>query len=553
MSAQSLLDHARYYVSKGISVIPLKHKDKKPALSSWKEYQERLPKDEELIKWFGNGANLNIGAVTGRISGIVAVDLDTAEAVDYAKQNNFPISPLSKTGKGYHIVYRYKDGVRNFQKRDDLPGIDLRGDGGYIAVAPSVHPSGHVYHWVEGKGLDDLALAELPEIILASKSEGKTPLKDLYKGTDKGNRNDALARLAGSWVNDGLTVIEMLEQARAVNLNNTPPLSEKEIEQTIQSIFDKHHREQKQDAAPVREINIVSIHDFLAMDIPQREVVLSPWLPAQGICMVYGYRGSGKTYILLGVAVAISSGGAFLRFHAENPRRVVYIDGEMPAKVMQERLSSVIASADKEPLPGHLQIITSDFQKNGLPDLSTPEGQSMMDAYFEKGDVVILDNISTLCRTGKENTGDDWGPVQAWALSLRRKDISIIFVHHEGKNGLQRGTSKREDVLDTVIRLKRPGDYSPAEGLRVEVHFEKNRGIYGDDVKPFEVKLTADDSHLDWQIKDLEESLTERVAGLLNEGIPQNELAEMLQVSKGTVSKHKKRAQDQGLLKGGRS
>jgi len=301
------------------------------------------------------------------------------------------------------------------------------------------------------------------------------------------------------------------------------------------------------------QISIVSIHDFLAMEIPQREVVLSPWLPSQGLCMVYGYRGSGKTYILLGVAVAISSGGAFLRWHADNPRRVVYIDGEMPAKVMQERLSSVIASADKEPLPGHLQIITSDFQKNGLPDLSTPEGQSIMDAYFEKGDVVILDNISTLCRTGKENTGDDWGPVQAWGLSLRRKGISVIFVHHEGKNGLQRGTSKREDVLDTVIRLKRPGDYSPHEGLRVEVHYEKNRGIYGEDVKPFEVKLTADEEHLDWQIKDLEESLTERVAGLLNEGVPQNELAEMLQVSKGTVSKHKKRAQDQGLLKGVRS
>jgi putative DNA primase/helicase len=343
----------------------------------------------------------------------------------------------------------------------------------------------------------------------------------------------------------------MLEQARAVNLNNNPPLCEKEIEQTIQSIFDMHHKEQN--ASPAREISIVSIHDFLAMDIPQREVVLSPWLPAQGLCMVYGYRGSGKTYILLGVAVAISSGGAFLRWRAVNPRRVVYIDGEMPAKVMQERLSSVIMSADKEPLPGHLQIITSDFQKNGLPDLSTPEGQSIMDSYFEKGDVVILDNISTLCRTGKENTGDDWGPVQSWGLSLRRKGISVIFVHHEGKNGLQRGTSKREDVLDTVIRLKRPGDYSPHEGLRVEIHYEKNRGIYGEDVKPFEVKLMADVEHLDWQIKDLEESLTERVAGLLNENIPQNELAEMLQISKGTVSKHKKRAHDQGLLKGSRS
>ncbi len=61
---ESTLDWARYYVEKGFSVIPLKRRSKTPALKSWKEYQFRLPTDEELQQWFGDGKH-NIGIVTG--------------------------------------------------------------------------------------------------------------------------------------------------------------------------------------------------------------------------------------------------------------------------------------------------------------------------------------------------------------------------------------------------------------------------------------------------------------------------------------------------------
>jgi len=61
----------------------------------------------------------------------------------------------------------------------------------------------------------------------------------------------------------------------------------------------------------------------------------------------------------------------------------------------------------------------------------------------------------------------------------------VPFIHHSGKGGEQRGTSRREDVLDTVIALKRPADYSPEQGACFEVHYEKSRGIFGDDVAPF--------------------------------------------------------------------
>ena len=108
-------------------------------------------------------------------------------------------------------------------------------------------------------------------------------------------------------------------------------------------------------------------------------------------------------------------------------------------------------------------------------------------------DVLMLDSLSTLVRSGKENPAEDWQPIQGWILRLRRMGKTTSMLHHEGKGGAQRGTSKREDVLDTVLRLRHPTDYSPAEVARFEVHFEKCRVLLGQSAKPFEARLETFD------------------------------------------------------------
>src|SRR5207247_1434784 len=105
------------------------------------------------------------------------------------------------------------------------------------------------------------------------------------------------------------------------------------------------------------------------------------------------------------------------------------------------------------------------------------------------GDLLILDNISTLCRTGTENEAESWAPVQGWLLRLRREGISVILIGHDGKGGTQRGTSKKEDVLDVVIQLKQPSDYQVEQGARFEVRIEKSRGFCGNDAAMFEAQL----------------------------------------------------------------
>ena len=84
--------------------------------------------------------------------------------------------------------------------------------------------------------------------------------------------------------------------------------------------------------------------------------------------------------------------------------------------------------------------------------------------------------------------------MQGWLLRLRQQGLSALAVHHAGKSGAQRGTSRREDLLDTVIALQHPSDYVPSEGLRCEIRYEKNRGFHGEDAKAFEVRMSLEGS-----------------------------------------------------------
>src|ERR1700730_9378264 len=173
------------------------------------------------------------------------------------------------------------------------------------------------------------------------------------------------------------------------------------------------------------------INDFLNIDIPAREMMLSPILPERSLAMLYAPRGVGKSWLGLSIGLAVAAGESLLRWSAPRQRNVLYVDGE------------------------------------GGINRSTDEGQQAPDPLLEGIDLVILDNLSTLCPSRSESASDAWVPMQNWLLSLRRQGISVLLIHHAGTNGRQRGTFRREDALDTVIALRRPEDYSPEQGARV--------------------------------------------------------------------------------------
>ena len=298
-------------------------------------------------------------------------------------------------------------------------------------------------------------------------------------------------------------------------------------------------------------LNVVTVGELVQMDIPPRENLLAPWLPMQGLAMVYAPRGIGKTFFALNVAYAVASGGEFLCWQATQAYPVLYIDGEMPVISMKERLIDVISMHDSIASVDALRIITPDLQQDYMmPDLATLEGQQALEPYLQGVKLIVIDNISTLCRSGRENESEGWIVVQEWALRQRAAGRSVLFVHHAGKGGNQRGTSKREDVLDTVINLKRPIDYEPSHGASFEIHFEKTRGFSGEDAEPLSCQLGHDQhGQAAWLYSRLEDSTFDKVVNLINEGLSQTEVASELQINKSSVTYHVKKARLQGLIK----
>ena len=265
--------------------------------------------------------------------------------------------------------------------------------------------------------------------------------------------------------------------------------------------------------------------------------------------MIHATRGVGKTYLVLCIAEAVRRGGTVLGWHADNPSGVLYLDGEMTANSLQARLRELGMFSDS-PAPAPLKIVTPDFQRGGMPDLATAEGQALVDHLIDDTiRLVIVDPISALVRTGEENTAEGWLPVQDWALGLRARGISVLFVHHSGKSGLQRGTSRREDVMDSVLNLRRPKGYSAEEGAVFEVHYEKSRGFYGDNARPFEARLIKDDTGaIAWERRDLNDRPLDLVVKMMNDGKLQKDIAAELGVSDARVSQLVKRSREAGLI-----
>ena len=218
-----------------------------------------------------------------------------------------------------------------------------------------------------------------------------------------------------------------------------------------------------------KQVSAIDYGEFLRRKLPPRRALLAPWLPMAGLAMIHAPRGIGKTHIALGTAWAVATGTGFLRWKVPEDvgaYRVLLLDGEMPGAVLQQRLDRVVkASGHTPPLADYLQIAASDLTRDGLPDLADPAAQERYADIIGDADLIVVDNLTTLCRGLKENEADSWTPVQNWLLAQRRQGKSVLVIHHGGKSGAQRGTSRKEDVLDTVIGLRKPPITNPNKAL----------------------------------------------------------------------------------------
>jgi putative DNA primase/helicase len=338
--------------------------------------------------------------------------------------------------------------------------------------------------------------------------------------------------------------------------NNTSDDKFRGAQERSKKLHEQHPHEEHCSDSNKASLELLTYEQLVNRAIPPRQFILSPWLPESGIAMVYSRPGVGKTYLGLSIALAVASGEQLFDWTVPIARKVLYLDGEMHESDLQVRIKK-LGLGFKSKNFNNLLFINGSWLPKGIlmPDLATPEGQRFIDERLGDTKLLVLDNLSTLIRTGKDNDAEAWRPVQSWLLTLRWRGISTLIVHHAGKSNnddgipIQRGSSAREIILETILALKRPKDYSAEDGCLFEGHFTKFRGSSGSDAAPFEAKIEEKNDSFTWKHRNLELRTYDRVVNLFHEGITNpNEIAKNLGITRQGVNKHIKRAKEEGEI-----
>jgi putative DNA primase/helicase len=215
---------------------------KKPLLKAWQHLQKTPASEQEIMAWAQAYPVYNVAIIAGAVSGLVVLDVDGPEGIETIKQKHLPITPCASTGKGFHYYFKHPGfEIRNFVRK--APGLDLRGDGGYVIAPPSIHANGNTYTWCDGLSLDDVPLADMPEWLIALvKEPAPSPEAssiDWEQDIVSGGRNDALAKRAGSLLTK-MPASEALPMLLAWNRRRCkPPLDDAEVQTTVESIASK--------------------------------------------------------------------------------------------------------------------------------------------------------------------------------------------------------------------------------------------------------------------------------------------------------------------------
>ncbi|MCC7427603.1 MAG: bifunctional DNA primase/polymerase [Alphaproteobacteria bacterium] len=241
------------YLRRGFSVLPLRPREKRPILE-WEAMQHAAPAEAELRRWFAKWPDANIGIVTGRVSGLVVVDVDPkhggadALAAEERRSGPMPPAPEVLTGGGGRHLYFQHPGYEVANRAGVLPGIDVRGDGGYVVAPPSIHPSGRPYVWRAGHGLGERPLAILPRWLARPAGRGGRSLQEwralVREGVGEGQRNSTIASLCGHLLWHGVDAEVALDLLLAWNRAHCrPPLPDEEVARVVASIAHLHEAE----------------------------------------------------------------------------------------------------------------------------------------------------------------------------------------------------------------------------------------------------------------------------------------------------------------------
>lgn len=465
-----MLKQALHYLGRGWSVVPCIPKSK-IALVKWAQHQETLPSTDDAERWFSNPNN-NIALITGRLSGIVVIDIDPRHGGSL--DGHEPTLTVNTPGGGWHLYYEHP-GV-HVQSNAGVygPGIDVRGDGGYIMLPPSYviekNKDGSVKYegpYTSGEPHDIMPLPDRfrvrpPE---PAQTEENRPCHSsvseiVAAGVTEGGRNDAIAKIAGSFARGDMAIDMALVSIQALNQTGEtiqPPLDPAEVETTVRSVYAGHRRRNKvQDyrevqlaGKPTGDFDVVGYAQYMADNAPSEAQWLIPgWLLRETIALLVAPPESYKTWLEFDMAVSIAGNLPFLNgVMPASTGPVLIIQQEDHPGQNVERISTIQHVREDIPEPkfypdGTVEIVFPTnlpilFHPDAKLRFGNPKCMNALDKVLEKyrPALTIIDPLYSAVM----NTDDYMASAVQDMLILKqwRETYGTTFLlgHHTNKSG----------------------------------------------------------------------------------------------------------------------
>lgn len=333
----SNLRAALSYRSKGLSVIPV-GQDKKP-LFAWKEFTERRASKSEIEKWWEENPRAGVAIVTGKISNLTVIDVESGGVTDY-----LPETLTIKTGGGgYHFYYKYNSKFKNSVRIKEL--TDIRNDGGYVVAPPSRHRSKKRYKIVKRS-----KIADFPSHLFITEKikSAKNDWEELLSGVSSGSRNESATKVCGLFLTKTpYSLWEHIAWPALKNWNqfNDPPLPEKELRAVFESISSRV--QYKQDDTEKEVIGLEELTEKYEKKIEEIKKGNILAIPTGFKILDHYLNGGWKSgeLILIGARPSVGKTSLALTFAnnaAEQGYNVLFFSIEMSSLDIYERLLSFI-------------------------------------------------------------------------------------------------------------------------------------------------------------------------------------------------------------------
>jgi KaiC/GvpD/RAD55 family RecA-like ATPase len=445
-----LLRQAQEYVARGWSVIPIQYKSKIPAIASWKDYQTRLPTDEELRGWFSSGDH-NIAVVTGSVSGLVVLDFDGPEGFNTLRSLKIRGAISSATGKGAHLFFKHP-GVHVGNAVKKLPGLDIRGDGGYVLVYPSVHPSGRRYGWTNYS--ESTRLTDFPSQLFSNGPAVEEPkntpgwISEALQGMQVGNIDNTLFKIASRMRHDGYTKTDAITllQPHAVLAG----ASDGHLEDKVNHVWNSYEPK-------VEEPSSLALSDFMK-DEASVEWLVPGLIAKKSIGFVAGLPETCKTWLTMDLAIELARGGSWVGLFPTTRSKVMFIDQERFAGETRRRFKALFKSKniDYRDLEGQLVVQCGTTTRIDLDNSFDSLRRVLSDV---RPDIIIVDSFVTFHNKEENNRGDIQVVLERIKAIRNEFGCTICFIDHENKGAFQpmQDVEEAPSVMRMAGSVAKPG------------------------------------------------------------------------------------------------